>query len=77
MPKLQPFRVIQIGFGSLGRHIASSILKRENLELVSVIDANPDFIDKSLGELLQDDNDSTIRITERLLRKFVEFKRRQ
>ena len=63
MPKLQPFRVIQIGFGSLGRHIASSILKRENPELVSVIDANPDFIDKSLGELLQDDNDSTIRIT--------------
>jgi 4-hydroxy-tetrahydrodipicolinate reductase len=66
MPKFQPFRVIQIGFGSLGVHIASSILKRENLELVSVVDANPELKDKSLTELLQDKFESTIRITDDL-----------
>jgi hypothetical protein len=66
MPEAQPFRVIQIGFGSLGRHIASSILKRENLELVSVVDANPELTNKTLGELLQDGSGSTVKITEDL-----------
>ena len=49
----KPFRVIQIGFGSLGRHIASAILKRENLELVAVVDANPDLSNKTIGELVE------------------------
>ncbi|MGY5859390.1 MAG: dihydrodipicolinate reductase [Candidatus Thorarchaeota archaeon] len=66
MPKAQPFKVIQIGFGSLGRHISSSILKRDNLELVSVVDANPELADKPLGELLQDESDSTIKIAANL-----------
>ncbi|TFH02357.1 MAG: dihydrodipicolinate reductase [Candidatus Thorarchaeota archaeon] len=66
MPKAQPFKVIQIGFGSLGRHIAGSILKRENLELVSVVDANPELKDKPLAELLQEECDSTIKLTDDL-----------
>ncbi|TFG30118.1 hypothetical protein EU528_08615 [Candidatus Thorarchaeota archaeon] len=66
MPKAQPFRVIQIGFGSLGRHIVSSILMRENLELVSVVDANPELLGKTLGELLQDESESIIRVSDDL-----------
>ena len=46
----KPFRVIQVGFGSLGRHIASAVLKRNNLELVAVVDANPDLKNKTIGE---------------------------
>jgi hypothetical protein len=61
-----PFRVIQIGFGSLGKHISSSILKRENLELVSVVDANPELVGKTLKELLQDEIDSEISLTDDL-----------
>jgi len=66
MPKSQPFKVIQIGFGSLGRHISSSILKRENLELISVVDANPELNGKKLGELLGGEIDTDIQITDDL-----------
>lgn len=62
----EPFRVIQIGFGSLGRHISSTILKRENLELVSVVDANPDLVGKTIKELLQDEVTSEISLTDDL-----------
>ena len=64
--KSQPFRVIQIGFGSLGRHITSSILKRDNLELVSVVDANPELANRPIRELLQDDIDSDVTIADDL-----------
>ncbi|MFW9834880.1 MAG: dihydrodipicolinate reductase [Candidatus Thorarchaeota archaeon] len=62
----KPFRVIQIGFGSLGRHITSSILSRENLELVSIVDANPDLVGKPIDELLQDNIESNISLTDDL-----------
>ncbi len=61
--KSQPFRVIQIGFGSLGRHITKSILARENLELIAVVDAAAELANQSIGELLQDDINCNIRIT--------------
>ncbi len=61
-----PFRVIQIGFGSLGQHITSSILKRENLELVSVIDANPELVNRPIKELLGDEIDSDVTVTDDL-----------
>jgi hypothetical protein len=57
----QPFRVVQIGFGSLGRHITSAIIQRENLELVSVVDAEPALDKKPIRDLL-DDIDSNIKI---------------
>ena len=62
----KPFKVIQIGFGSLGRHITSSILKRDNLELVSVVDANPELTGKPIDTLLQDDIESDITLTDDL-----------
>jgi len=61
----KPFRVIQIGFGSLGRHIASSILKRDNLELVAVVDANPELADKPIKEL-HAEIESDIKLTDDL-----------
>jgi hypothetical protein len=63
----KPFRVIQIGFGSLGRHISSSILNRDNLELVSVVDANPDLVGKPIEDLLEGDIGSNITLTDDLL----------
>ncbi|MHA1966090.1 MAG: NAD(P)H-dependent amine dehydrogenase family protein [Candidatus Thorarchaeota archaeon] len=62
----KPFRVIQIGFGSLGRHITRSILKRENLELVSVVDANTEIVGKPIKDLLQEEIDSRISLTDDL-----------
>ncbi len=58
--------MMQIGFGSLGRHISSTILKRENLELVSVVDANPDLVGKSIKVLLQSEVASEISLTDDL-----------
>ena len=63
---MKPFRVIQIGFGSLGQHISRTILKRNNLELVAIVDANPDLIGKPLDQLLQDDISSEISVAEDL-----------
>jgi hypothetical protein len=60
--KYEPFRVIQIGFGSLGRHITTAILQRENLELVSLVDAEPELDKKPIRDLL-DEIDSNIKIT--------------
>ena len=54
---------MQIGFGSLGRHITKSILNRENLELVAVVDANPALAKKPIKELLEDEVDSNISLT--------------
>ncbi|MHA1577727.1 MAG: hypothetical protein ACTSU3_10240, partial [Candidatus Thorarchaeota archaeon] len=64
--KSQPFRLIQIGFGSLGQHITSSILKRENLELVSVIDANAELVNIPIKDLLQDGFDSDVTVKDDL-----------
>jgi hypothetical protein len=60
------FRVIQIGFGSLGRHITKSILNRANLELVAVVDANPALANKPIKELLENEVESSISLTEDL-----------
>lgn len=61
-----PFRVIQIGFGSLGRHITMSILRRANLELVAVVDANPELAGKTIKELLKDETDCDISLADNL-----------
>ncbi|MGY5856514.1 MAG: hypothetical protein RTS72_07925 [Candidatus Thorarchaeota archaeon] len=62
----KPFRVIQIGFGSLGRHITSSILNRDNLELMSVVDVNPELVGRPIDRLLQDEIESEITLTDNL-----------
>jgi hypothetical protein len=66
MPEKTPFRVVQVGFGSLGQHIARSALGRANLDLVSVVDANPKLKNKSMTKLLDGLVESDLRITEDL-----------
>jgi 4-hydroxy-tetrahydrodipicolinate reductase len=56
--------VIQAGFGSLGRHIAEAMLKRENLELVAIMDANPKLKGKKLNDLLPHAPKSSLKISD-------------
>ena len=62
----EPFRVLQIGFGSLGRHISESILNRDNLKLLGVVDANPNLTNKPLRELLSTNLETSLSIQEDL-----------
>ena len=48
----EPFRVLQVGLGSIGIKIAESIIKRENLELKSVVDISPDLRGQTVESLL-------------------------
>jgi len=72
MPK--PFRVIQIGFGTLGRSIAKAIIQRENLQLEAVVDVNPELKGKRLSDLLEGKIESTLTIQDDLQQVLVDFK---
>ncbi len=67
-----PFEVLQIGFGSLGRHVAVSILQRENLKLTALVDAAPDIAGRKLSDLLPERTDTELRIKENLQRALEE-----
>ena len=71
MPK--PFRVIQIGFGTLGRSIAKAIIQRENLQLEAVIDVNPDLKGKQLSELFEGEIESNLVIRDDLQQVISDF----
>lgn len=45
-------KVLQWGFGAMGSGMVRQILERDNVELVGVIDANPDLVGKDVGEVL-------------------------
>ncbi len=49
----EPFRVIQIGFGTLGKWIAKAIIERENLQLAAVVDIAPVLEGKQVEALLK------------------------
>jgi hypothetical protein len=66
--KSQPYRIIQIGFGSLGRHITRSILIRKNLELAAVVDAASELNNQLVGKLIEENVDCDVRITSDLKR---------
>jgi 4-hydroxy-tetrahydrodipicolinate reductase len=48
----KPFRVLQIGFGTIGKGIAQAIIERANLDLVGVVDVNPELQNKDVEKLL-------------------------
>ena len=48
----ESFRVVQVGFGTIGRPIAKAIAERENLDLVGVIDVNPDVVGKKISDII-------------------------
>jgi 4-hydroxy-tetrahydrodipicolinate reductase len=60
MPK--PFNVVQFGFGSLGKSIAKAIIERDNLHLVGLVDINPEYFGKIVGDILTPDGDSKTKI---------------
>ncbi len=48
----EPFRVLQVGFGTIGRTIAQAIIERENLELVGLVDVDPNLQGQYVEEIL-------------------------
>ncbi len=60
----EPFKVLQIGFGTIGTTIAKTILERKNLELVGVTDVDPKLQGKSVEELLSLSTGSSTIITD-------------
>ncbi|MFX0116335.1 MAG: dihydrodipicolinate reductase [Candidatus Hodarchaeota archaeon] len=69
-----PFRVLQIGFGSIGRTIAQVILERENLDLVGVIDIDPSIQNQSVADLLSVNSESSVIIRNDLQKALRELK---
>ncbi|MFX1367291.1 MAG: dihydrodipicolinate reductase [Promethearchaeota archaeon] len=58
----KPYRVIQIGLGTIGRPIAEAILNRENLSLVAAMDINPEFIGKKITEIVGTNKKSSVNV---------------
>ncbi len=56
------FDVIQVGLGPMGKIITNLLNKRKNINLNGVIDINPQFIGKSLSEILETDVESNLII---------------
>ncbi|UCH04959.1 MAG: dihydrodipicolinate reductase, partial [Candidatus Thorarchaeota archaeon] len=48
----EPFRVLQVGFGTIGRTITQAIIERENLELVGLVDVDPNLQGQYIEEIL-------------------------
>lgn len=48
----EPFGVLQIGFGAIGKPVAQAIFERSNLKLVGVVDADPTLLNQHAEELL-------------------------
>lgn len=55
----EPFRVLQIGFGTMGRKISQAIIERENLQLVGVVDVDPKLQNQEVEKLLSLDSSSS------------------
>ncbi|MFX0210091.1 MAG: Gfo/Idh/MocA family oxidoreductase, partial [Candidatus Hodarchaeota archaeon] len=46
------FNVIQVGLGAIGRQISKLLIERENIDLIGVVDINPNLVDEELIEIL-------------------------
>lgn len=58
----EPFRVLQVGLGSIGVKIAESIIRRDNLELKAVVDISPSLRGQSIEGLLSIKSDTNTPI---------------
>jgi len=59
---IRKFNVVQVGFGAVGRLISKHLFERENINLVGIVDINPELENKNLGELLDLPNKTRINI---------------
>ena len=62
----EPFKILQIGFGAIGRTITQEIIERENLELVGVVDLDPNLQNKIVEDILSVEADSKTTISDNL-----------
>ena len=46
------FKVVQVGLGAVGQLISKLLLERKNIDLIGVVDINPDLEKKKLNEIL-------------------------
>jgi 4-hydroxy-tetrahydrodipicolinate reductase len=47
------FNVVQVGFGAIGKQIAKHLVERDNINLLGIIDINPELKDKTLNEFFE------------------------
>ncbi|MFX0027758.1 MAG: dihydrodipicolinate reductase [Candidatus Hermodarchaeota archaeon] len=58
----EKFKIIQIGFGPMGRIITTLLVKRKNIELRGIIDINPDISGKRLSKFLEVGKENNLTI---------------
>ncbi len=63
---MEKFKVIQIGLGPMGKIISNLLLKRKNIDLIGVIDIDPDLIGKKLYRILEIEVENDITIESNL-----------
>lgn len=63
---MEKFKVIQFGLGPMGKIIANLLLKRKNIDLIGVIDIDPDLSGKKLYRILELEDESDITIESNL-----------
>ncbi len=63
---MRKVRVVQWGFGAMGRGIARLLSRRLGVEIVAVCDTNPELLGKSMDEVLEiaSEGRSEVRITD-------------
>jgi len=49
------FSVIQVGFGPMGRLVAKLLFKRQNINLLSIIDIDPSLKNRNVRDILEDE----------------------
>jgi len=60
------FRVVQVGFGPMGQLVVKLLLKRQNIDLVGVIDIAEEFQEKKVNSILKLKSESELVITNEL-----------
>nr|NHJ87978.1 hypothetical protein [Asgard group archaeon] len=60
------FNIIQVGFGPMGQLVTKLLLKRKNINLKGVVDIEPNFTGKSVGELLEIDQEKSLIVSKDL-----------
>ena len=73
----EPFKVLQLGFGAIGKTIAKEILERENLELVGLVDIDPVFQNQQVEKLLSLSSESSTIIRSNLQETLNELHNQQ
>jgi hypothetical protein len=64
---LKKWKVVCFGLGPIGRSIAKLALSRkDSIDIVGAVDADPQLIGKDLSELLDDDSISGVKVSPRL-----------